>query len=145
MAELNAGKVKAAEKPVLEGEEMVYVTIPAEDMYDQTHPGVHLIGGSIKKFENGHWVDTGIAGTSIKFEPGVTYQVPATIGAEVEKILDKFNKEQVRLLRPKADAKSLNQVNKGSLWAKGAVTTGDGLESAFAAEKGKVLTVNWSR
>jgi hypothetical protein len=144
MAELKADSVKVAQKPTIDGEEMVYLSIPEEDIYDQTHPGVHLMGGSIKEFKDGHWIDTGKAGTSIKFEHGKTYLVPASIGAEVEKILEKFNKEQVRLLRPKADAKSLQQVNAGSLWAKGAVTTGDGLDNALAQEKGKVTTVNWS-
>lgn len=146
MAEFNKGAIKEAVK-LPEQEDVVYVTIPAEDMYDQTHPGVQLIGGSIKVLKDGVWKDSGKAGTNVKFEAGKTYLVPAAVGAEVTDRLKRYDKEQVRLLRPKIDSKSVSQVNKGSIWAKqgGAITSGDSLDTQFANEPSnhRVFTVDW--
>jgi hypothetical protein len=150
MPELKASAVTEVERPKVPAEEMVYLTIPAEDLYDNKHPGVRLIGGSIKRWneDRGCWVDTGKAGTSLSFEAGKTYQLPAAIAEEVQQRLDLFDREDRRLLRPKADNRSLNQVNKGSMWAKGSVTSGESFDGAVAKEPGKAFTptvLSWSK
>jgi hypothetical protein len=102
--------------------ETVYVTIPAEDMYDNAHPGVQL--------------------NRVKFQAGNTYKVPAIVGAEIEQRLAMFNKEQIRLLRPKVDSKSINQVNAGSSWQRGG---GGTISTPYAGINAgeKVIEVKW--
>jgi hypothetical protein len=115
---------KVPQVPV-SSDDMVYVTIPSEDLYDYTHPGVQL--------------------NAVKFEPGNTYKVPAAVGAEVEQRLAMFNKEQIRLLRPKVDGKSINQVNSGSNWSRGgggSIGSHEGIANSFAANE-KVIEVKW--
>jgi hypothetical protein len=92
--------------PVSTKSEYIFVTIPETDMYDAPYPTIQL--------------------NRTKFEPGRTYKVPTEIGNEVVDRMKKFEKECVRLLRPKADIKSLNQVNKGSAWS----------TNSFGAERG---------
>lgn len=124
MANILDNVEKVPQAPKTE-DEMVYVTIPSEDLYDYRHPGVQL--------------------NRVRFEPGNTYKVPAAVGAEVEDRLQKFNKEQVRLLRPKVDAKSINQVNAGSNWTRGgggSVGSDDAIQSSLGANE-KVITVRW--
>lgn len=77
--------------------EYVYVSIPEKDIYDSEHPGVRL--------------------NRVKFEAGKTYKVPVEIGAEVEMRLKMFERESVRLMRPKVDSRALNDVNRGSQWS----------------------------
>jgi hypothetical protein len=77
-------------------EEYVKVEVPAADLFDHTHPGVQL---------NRH-----------KFEPGKTYLLRGDVALELKTRLAIFHDEQVRLLRPNADRKALNDVNRGSQW-----------------------------
>jgi hypothetical protein len=77
-------------------EEYVKVEVPATDLFDHTHPGVQL---------NRH-----------KFEPGKTYLLRGDVALELKTRLAMFHDEQVRLLRPNADRKALNDVNRGSQW-----------------------------
>jgi hypothetical protein len=77
-------------------EEYVKVEVPATDLFDHTHPGVQL---------NRH-----------KFEPGKTYLLRGDVALELKTRLAIFHDEQVRLLRPNADRKALNDVNRGSQW-----------------------------
>ena len=106
-------------------DEFVFVSIPIEDLYDNRHPGVQL---------NQH-----------RFEPGNTYKVPAAVGAEIEDRLVKFNKEQVRLLRPKVDSKSINQVNAGSAWTRGGggIVSSNEAQMASLGADDKVITIKW--
>jgi hypothetical protein len=125
MSELKAETLKEVKKQAPQPEDLVYVTIPETDIFDAQHPTVQL---------NSH-----------KFEAGKTYQVPAVVGAEIEDRLKKFHKECVRLLRPKADMKSINQVNAGSLWAKNSafsMENEDGLNAHLSPGE-KVITVKW--
>jgi hypothetical protein len=117
----NVEQVVAPPKPV---EDFVYVTIPSADLYDSEYPTIQL---------NSH-----------KFEPGNTYKVSAEVGAEIEDRMRRFNKEQVRLLRPTVDSKSINQVNKGSYWTKGANVVGDSeRQLASLAANERVVEVRW--
>lgn len=125
MSELKASEIKEAKKPAVAPDEFVYVAIPATDLFDQPHPGVRL---------NRH-----------KFEAGKTYAVRADVGMEVEDRLKKFNIEQVRLLRPNADRKSLNEVNRGSQWTSrtGGVSTLEGGLSNVAGPTEKIYTIDF--
>ena len=145
MSEFKAENIKETPKVSTGKSETVYVTIPETDIFDSQHPGVHLIGGEIKEYKDNRWIGTGKAGTNFKFEAGKTYEVPVAVGAEIEARLKAFHKESVRLLRPKTDQKSINQVNANSLWAKGAgfsLENEDALSSKLAPGE-KVVTVAW--
>lgn len=140
-------EVREVAAPGTGNPETVYVTIPATDIFDSQHPGVNIIGGTEKEeLPDGRWVrKKGGQGSNIKFEAGKTYEVPLALGREVEARLAMFHKESVRLLRPKTDQKSINQVNNGSLWAKGA---GFGLDNEAELNSRldpgeKVVTVKW--
>lgn len=125
MSKLEASEIKEVSKPIPKADENMLVTIPATDLFDQPHPGVRL---------NRH-----------KFEAGKTYSVRGDIAAEVETRLSMFHGEQVRLLRPNADRKSLNQVNKGSQWTSrtgGVSTLENGLGGQGSADE-KVYTVDF--
>lgn len=125
MSKLEASEIKEASKPVAKADDFMYVSIPATDLFDQPHPGVRL--------------------NRIKFEAGKTYSVRADVAIEVEDRLKKFNIEQVRLLRPNADRKSLNEVNKGSQWTSrtGGVSTMEGGLSSVAGPSDKVYTIDF--
>jgi hypothetical protein len=125
MSKLEASEIKESVKPTPTGDEFMYVSIPQTDLFDQPHPGVRL---------NRH-----------KFEAGKTYSVRADVAIEVEDRLKKFNVEQVRLLRPNADRKSLNEVNRGSQWTSrtGGVSTLEGGLSSVAGPNDKIFTVDF--
>lgn len=125
MAEINKDTIKEVSKPKIEDTEYVYVTIPAEDLYDNVHPGVRI--------------------NRQKFEAGKTYSVPAPVAAEVEDRLEKFRREEIRLLRPKTDQRSVNQVNAGSLWKSqgGAVQSLEGGLESLGGPNEKVIVVKW--
>src|SRR6266404_1838045 len=125
MSELKTSEVKESVKPTPTGDEFMYVSIPATDLFDQPHPGVRL---------NRH-----------KFEAGKTYSVRAEVAIEVEDRLKKFNIEQVRLLRPNADRKSLNEVNKGSQWTSrsGGVNTLEGGLGTVAGPNDRIYTIDF--
>lgn len=90
------GDIREVAKSLPTREEYVKVEIPFADLFDHTHPGVQL---------NRH-----------KFEPGKTYLLRGDVALEVKRRLAMFHDEQVRLLRPNADRKALNDVNRGSQW-----------------------------
>lgn len=94
---LEASEIKEVAKSTPIADKFVEITMPATDLYDHTHPGVQL---------NRH-----------KFEAGKTYLVRQDVASEITMRLKMFDREQVRLLRPNADRKSLNEVNKGSQWS----------------------------
>jgi hypothetical protein len=126
----NAGKLEASEiqevaKSTPSPEKFVEITIPASDLYDHTHPGVQL---------NRH-----------RFEPGKTYLVRQDVASEITMRLKMFDREQVRLLRPNADRKSLNEVNKGSSWtSRGGTTVAlDGGAGDLGTGDEKVYTVDF--
>src|SRR5437899_6044557 len=117
MSELKASEITETTAPKATGEVM-RVDIPATDLFDQPHPGVRL---------NRH-----------KFEAGKAYLVRSDVTLEVEDRLKKFNVEQVRLLRPNADRKSIGEVNKGSAWTsrtQGVTSLEGGLASAGGANE----------
>jgi hypothetical protein len=125
-----AGKLEASEitevsKTVVTKDKFVEITMPSTDLYDHTHPGVQL---------NRH-----------KFEPGKTYLVRADVAAEIQMRLKMFDREQVRLLRPNADRKSLNEVNKGSQWTSrgGSAVPLDGGAADLGTADEKVYTVDF--
>lgn len=126
MSKLEVSEIKEVPKPTLSSNEMVYITIPAADLYDHTHPGVQL--------------------NRVRFEAGRTYHVRAEIADEINDRLKKFAGEQVRLLRPNADRKALDDVNKGSQWTSrggGQMTALDhGLGSMGSATE-KIITVDF--
>src|SRR5579859_379278 len=124
MSKSEAPDMKEVVKPTPTGDDKMYVTIPATDLFDQPHPGVRL--------------------NRYKFEAGKTYSIRAEWALEVEDRLKKFNVEQVRLLRPNADRKSLNEVNKGSQWTSrtGGVSTLEGGLSSVAGPNETVITVD---
>jgi len=125
MSKLEPSEIKESVKPTPTGDEFMYVSIPATDLFDQPHPGVRL---------NRH-----------KFEAGKTYTVRAEAAIEVEDRLKKFSIEQVRLLRPNADRKSLNEVNRGSQWTSrsGGVNTLEGGLGTLGGPNDKVYTVDF--
>lgn len=125
MSKLEASEIKEVSRPIPKADENMLVTIPATDLFDQPHPGVRL---------NRH-----------KFEAGKTYSVRSDVAAEVEERLAMFHGEQVRLLRPNADRKSLNQVNKGSQWTSrtGGVSTLEGGLASIGDANTKVFTVDF--
>jgi hypothetical protein len=90
------GDIREVAKTMPTREEYVKVEIPLADLFDHSHPGVQL---------NRH-----------KFEPGKTYLLRGDVALEVKRRLAMFHDEQVRLLRPNADRKALNDVNRGSQW-----------------------------
>jgi hypothetical protein len=126
MSKLEAAEITEVTKTIPTAEEFMVVAIPQADLFDQPHPGVRL---------NRH-----------KFEAGKTYRVRSEVALEVEDRLKKFNVEQVRLLRPNADRKSIGEVNKGSQWTSrggGSMTTLDhGLGSLGDANE-KIYTVDF--
>jgi hypothetical protein len=93
---LSFGEIKEVARIMPTREEYVKVEIPLADLFDHSHPGVQL---------NRH-----------KFEPGKTYLLRGDVALEVKRRLAMFHDEQVRLLRPNADRKALNDVNRGSQW-----------------------------
>jgi hypothetical protein len=128
-------EAKQTETPV---KELVYVTIPETDIYDAPHPGVHIICGGPKLFskELGRYIsDPEKSGRDMHFEAGHTYATTPEIAEEVNKRLTLFEKETIRLLRPKADRKALEEVNKGSNWSVGSVRPTQGTQ-AFSLEGG---------
>lgn len=122
---LEASEIREVTKSLPSTEKFVEITMPATDLYDHTHPGVQL---------NRH-----------KFEPGKTYLVRADVAAEITMRLKMFDREQVRLLRPNADRKSLNEVNKGSQWtSRGATSVAlDGGAGDLGTADEKVYTVDF--
>lgn len=126
----SAGKLEASEiqevsKPSVSADKFVEITMPATDLYDHTHPGVQL---------NRH-----------KFEAGKTYLVRTDVATEITRILKTFDREQVRLLRPNADRKSLNEVNRGSQWtSRGATSVAlDGGAGDLGTGDERVYTVDF--
>lgn len=93
---MSFGDIKEVSRAIPTAEEYVRVEIPLADLFDHSHPGVQL---------NRH-----------KFEPGKTYLLRGDVALEVKRRLAMFHDEQVRLLRPNADRKALNDVNRGSQW-----------------------------
>jgi hypothetical protein len=125
MSKLEASEIAEVSKPAINEDKFVHITIPATDLYDHTHPGVQL---------NRH-----------RFEPGKTYLVRADVAGEIENRLKLFDREQVRLLRPNADRKALNDVNRGSQWTSrsgGSISLEGGLENVAGADD-KIYTVDF--
>lgn len=122
------------------------ITIPLEDLYEQRHPGVQLIGGAPKEWKNDKWVPTGEGGTNIRFEAGKTYDVPVEMGKEIQSKLDVFAREQRRLMNPRVDRKSINQVTQGSKWTMGGggqlIDMSNGYD-AVAGPGERVITVDF--
>lgn len=67
-----------------------FVEIPEFDMYDHPHPKVQ-----INKWE---------------FLPGNKYKIPEALAQEVKRILKSKNESDIRLLRPRKDRRTLQQV-----------------------------------
>lgn len=126
MSKLEANEITEVAKPVVPSDELTYVTIPANDLFDHSHPGVQL---------NRH-----------KFEAGKTYRVRQDVAAEVQMRLNMYAAEQVRLLRPNADRKALTDVNRGSQWTSrggGQAVSLDGGLGSVAGDTEKVYTVEF--
>lgn len=107
-------------------EEYIRVEMPSADLFDHTHPGVQL---------NRH-----------KFEPGKTYMLRGDVALEVKRRLAMFHDEQIRLLRPNADRKALNDVNRGSQWTSrggNTVVSMGRLEDLPTAADEKIFTVDF--
>lgn len=125
MAELKASEITETTAPVINPEDYMYVKIPQADLFDQPHPGVRL--------------------NRYKFEAGRTYRVRGEVGKEVEERLQMFHNEQVRLLRPNADRRSLTEVNKGSQWTNrggGTITNLDGGLGSMGGANERIITVD---
>jgi hypothetical protein len=120
------GEIKEVARVAPTAEEYVRVDIPLTDLFDHTHPGVQL---------NRH-----------KFEPGKTYLLRGDVALEVKKRLAMFHDEQVRLLRPNADRKALNDVNRGSQWTSrggNAIVPLGRLEDVAVGADEKIYTVDF--
>lgn len=72
----------ASAKPVVK-EELVYVSIPEENMYNERHPDI--------------WIN------SKKFASGKTHAVTAEIATELQSILRRYNKSQMRVMQGAPD------------------------------------------
>jgi hypothetical protein len=121
---LSFGEIREVAKLVPTREEYVKVEIPLADLFDHSHPGVQL---------NRH-----------KFEPGKTYLLRGDVALEVKRRLAMFHDEQIRLLRPNADRKALNDVNRGSQWSsRGSVTPMGRLEDVPTAADERIYTVDF--
>jgi hypothetical protein len=121
---LSFGEIREVARLVPTREEYVKVEIPLADLFDHTHPGVQL---------NRH-----------KFEPGKTYLLRGDVALEVKRRLAMFHDEQIRLLRPNADRKALNDVNRGSQWSsRGSVTPMGRLEDVPTAADERIYTVDF--
>ncbi|CAN5950542.1 unnamed protein product [Sphagnum jensenii] len=70
-----------------------YVTVPDTDMFDMPHPGVRL--------------------NSEAYGPG-THYLDKERADTVEACLKDYERANIRILQPRLDEKSVNQVNKGS-------------------------------
>lgn len=125
VGKLEASEIKEVTKPEIPQDTYVLVEIPASDLFDHVHPGVQL---------NRH-----------KFEAGKVYSVRKDVADEVKKRLAVFTSEQVRLLRPNADRKALNDVNRGSQWTSrgGQSIALDGGLGEVADADSKVYTVDF--
>lgn len=120
------GEIREVAKTVPTAEEYIKVEMPLTDLFDHTHPGVQL---------NRH-----------KFEPGKTYLLRGDVALEVKRRLAMFHDEQVRLLRPNADRKALNDVNRGSQWTSrgsSSVVPLGKLEDLSIASDEKIYTVDF--
>lgn len=119
------GEIKEVARKIDSTKDYVQVTIPSTDLFDVTHPGVQL---------NRH-----------KFEAGKTYLVRGDVAREVNDRLKRFATEQVRLLRPNADRKALNDVNRGSQWSSrgGSVGALDGGLAEMGGADDKIFTVDF--
>jgi hypothetical protein len=123
---LSFGKIQEVGRITPTKEEYVRVEMPAADLFDHTHPGVQL---------NRH-----------KFEPGKTYLLRGDVALEVKRRLAMFHDEQIRLLRPNADRKALNDVNRGSQWTSrggNSVVSLGQLEDIATAADEKIFTVDF--
>jgi hypothetical protein len=123
---LSFGAIREVARVMPTKEEYVKVEIPSADLFDHTHPGVQL---------NRH-----------RFEPGKTYLLRGDVALEVKKRLAMFHDEQVRLLRPNADRKALNDVNRGSQWTSrggNSVVPLGRLEDVATASDERIYTVDF--
>lgn len=121
---LSFGEIREVGRTIPTAEEYVKVEIPLTDLFDHSHPGVQL---------NRH-----------KFEPGKTYLLRGDVALEVKRRLAMFHDEQVRLLRPNADRKALNDVNRGSQWtSRGGVHALGSLEDVPVASDERIYTVDF--
>lgn len=123
---LSFGQIQEVSRSLPTREEYVKVEVPATDLFDHTHPGVQL---------NRH-----------RFEPGRTYLLRGDVALEVKRRLLMFHDEQVRLLRPNADRKALNDVNRGSQWTSrgsNSIVPLGRLEDIAVASDEKIFTVDF--
>lgn len=120
------GEIREVARVAPTAEEYIRVEIPLTDLFDHGHPGVQL---------NRH-----------KFEPGKTYLLRGDVALEVKRRLAMFHDEQVRLLRPNADRKALNDVNRGSQWTSrggNSIVPLGRLEDVAIASDEKIYTVDF--
>jgi len=120
------GEIKEVGRVAPTAEEYVRVEIPLTDLFDHGHPGVQL---------NRH-----------KFEPGKTYLLRGDVALEVKRRLAMFHDEQIRLLRPNADRKALNDVNRGSQWTSrggNSIVPLGSLQDIPVASDEKIFTVDF--
>jgi hypothetical protein len=92
-------KVAPVLKPTTDSEKLEagwrYVTIPDKDIYDYVFKGIWLNG----------------TGSKPDYAPG-THLVPPDVADSLEERLRVWNAYNVRLMRPSADLKSLQEVSK---------------------------------
>jgi hypothetical protein len=120
------GEIREVGRVQPTAEEYVRVEIPLTDLFDHGHPGVQL---------NRH-----------KFEPGKTYLLRGDVALEVKRRLAMFHDEQIRLLRPNADRKALNDVNRGSQWTSrggNAIVPLGNLQDIQVASDEKIFTIDF--
>lgn len=67
-----------------------FVAIPALDMYDHPHPKIMI--------------------NRDEYLPGNTYKLPTERAAEVKRILARLEQSAIRLLRPRKDRRTLQQL-----------------------------------
>jgi hypothetical protein len=123
---MSFGEIREVARTIPTREEFVRVEMPLTDLFDHSHPGVQL---------NRH-----------KFEPGKTYLLRGDVALEVKKRLAMFHDEQIRLLRPNADRKALNDVNRGSQWTSrggNSVVPLGRLEDVATAADERIFTVDF--
>jgi len=123
---MSFGEIHEVARVLPTKEEYVRVEMPLADLFDHTHPGVQL---------NRH-----------RFEPGKTYLLRGDVALEVKRRLAMFHDEQIRLLRPNADRKALNDVNRGSQWTSrggNSVVPLGRLEDVAVASDERIYTVDF--
>lgn len=89
-----------------------YVRIPEVDVYDYPFEGIHIAGGHYKPVKDGPVMDKPAEpGFQLHLQPG-THLLAPEIADEVERILERWQSEMIRLMRPSPHRKSQHEATR---------------------------------